>query len=202
MRKVFATGLQRTGTMSLTRAFGLLGLKARQFPFELLEDLHHPALARFDAFTDFPIPFLYRQLDRAYPGSRFVHTERDEDDWINSVRWLFTVGAAKFEWHLKPNVERVHREFYGTTTFSEPLFRERYRAHNAEVREYFSERPSDLLILRTGAGDEFVRLCPFLGLAEPAEPFPHVNTRESAAWVRLRRLWHRLRRALPHRSQA
>ena len=46
--------------------------------------------------------------------------------------------------------------------------------HEAEVRRYFADRPSDLLVLDvTAAGWE--PLCEFLGLPVPDEPYPHTN---------------------------
>ena len=40
---------------------------------------------------------------------------------------------------------------------------------------HFAGRPDDLLVLDVVGGEGWERLCPFLGLAPPDEPFPHFN---------------------------
>ena len=187
--KVFGTGLQRTGTSSLAVALRLLGIRTLDFPRELHDDIDHEVASRFDGFTDNPIPALFRQLDARFPGSKFVHTVRDEPSWLASVQWLFTVGAQKFAWDRQPIVDQLHRELYGTSTFDEAVFLDVYRRHNREVVAHFAGRPDALLVLDVAAGDGFEQLCPFLGRAPLAQPFPCRNRRESrlrmslAAWA-------------------
>ena len=45
--------------------------------------------------------------------------------------------------------------------------------HNEAVKEYFKDRPDDLLVLDVCAGDGWEKLCPFLEKAVPDKPFPH-----------------------------
>lgn len=185
--KVFGTGMQRTGTTSLAQALELLGIPTRDCPKDLWGNLEHPVLHEYDGFTDNPIPLLYRELDRLCPGSRFVHTLRDEAGWLKSVEWLFTTGAVKFAWHRHPHFHAFHRALYGTTEFDPARFLDKYRRHNQEVLEYFAHRPADLLVMDLTAGDGFDKLCPFLGRAVPEQPFPHRNQQEASWKVRLRR---------------
>ena len=49
---------------------------------------------------------------------------------------------------------------YGRQEFDRELFLARYRRHNAEVMEYFEDRPQDLLVFPQGRWDS---LCAFLG---------------------------------------
>ncbi len=190
--KVFGTGFQRTGTTSLARALRALGIATRDCPAELWRDLDDDCIRRHDGFTDNPIPLVYRELDARHPGAKFVHTERDEEAWLKSVEWLFTVGAVKFRWDSNPHFHEFHQALYGTTRFEPEVFRQRYRRHNLEVREYFAARPDDLLVMDISRGQGFELLCPFLGVPIPAEPFPHGNQREPAWRVRLRRLRSRI----------
>ncbi len=192
--KVFGAGLQRTGLSSLTRALTGVGVRTKQFPKELYDDVRHELMQQFDGFTDFPIPLLYQKLDEAYPGSKFIHTVRDEAAWLRSVHWLFTTGALKFNWANHHYADLFHGEFYGVTTFDETIFMEKYRAYNQEVRDYFAERPADLLLIDITAGDGYEQICPFLGLPPPSQPFPHTNQRESRYQVVARRLRRRVRR--------
>ena len=192
--KVFGTGMQRTGTTSLAQALDLLGIKTRDCPKDLWGNLDHEVLQRYDGFTDNPIPLLYRDLDRKLPGSKFVHTVRDEQRWLESVEWLFTTGALKFAWDRHPHFHEFHRALYGRTDFDAATFLERYRRHNREVLDYFADRPADLLVMDLTAGDGFDRLCPFLGREVPAAPFPHRNRHEWGWKVKVRQGLHRLLR--------
>lgn len=186
--KVFGTGWQRTGTTSLSKAFAALGLAAADFPKELLHDPDHEILRTHDAFTDNPIPLFYQQLDRRFPGAKFVHTEREEQAWLASCEWLFTVGRVKFDWDRHPIVAEIHTALYGTSEFDAPVFLERYRRHNREVRAYFAGRSQDLLILDITRGQGYELLCPFLGLPVPETPFPHWNRTESSWRVLARKI--------------
>ena len=174
--KVFGTGWQRTGTTSLGQALNLLGIPTRQYPWPLLDDLNHPMISNFDGFCDNPIPLLYRDLDRLHPGSKFIHTTRDEEGWLKSVYWLMTRGAKKFKWDRLPKAWEMVDRLYGTREYDEEIFRKRYRRHNQEVQAYFSHRPDDFLTIDITKGEGFDKICPFLGLPAASESFPHANT--------------------------
>ena len=186
--------MQRTGTTSLARALRLLGIKTRDCPKELYEDIEHDVIREFDGFTDNPIPLLYRELSQRHPGAKFIHTERDEQKWLQSVEWLFTVGAAKFSWDRHPEFAEFHRDLYGTSEFDPGTFLEKYRTHNREVREFFADRPGDLLIVDLSRGHGFEAICPFLGLEAPGVPFPHSNKKEEMWAIRLKKIVYRLLR--------
>lgn len=189
--KIFGTGLQRTGTMSLTTALKKLNYQANQFPKELYTDIHHPIIDEFDAFTDFPIPILYKVLDRTYPGSKFIHTIRDEQKWLKSVHWLFTTGSIKFNTDKNEYAHTFHQAFYGSSEFDEELFLSRYREHNEEVEAYFAERPHDFLKINLAEGACYEKICAFLGVPIPEEPFPYTNQREGITRIRFRKFHRR-----------
>ena len=191
--KIFGTGWQRTGTTSLAKALTALGIATKDDPKELLHDLDHELRRTHRAFTDNPIPLLYKELDRRHPGARFVHTQRDDLAWLKSCEWLFTTGRVKFNWKDHPIVDELHVALYGTTEFQPERFLERYQRHNREVREHFAARPDDLLVLDITQGQGFEQLCPFLGLPTPAEAFPHFNQTEGFWKVLARRVSKRLR---------
>ncbi len=152
-----------------------LGLATRDHPKELLQSLDHEVVEKHQAFTDNPIPFLYRELDARHPGSRFIHTERDEEAWLKSVEWLHSEGRIKFHWHLIPEIDEINMRLYGRLDFDPEVFLAAYRAHKLGVREHFKERPDDLLIIDITRGDGFEKICPFLDMPVPEEAFPHWN---------------------------
>ena len=51
----------------------------------------------------------------------------------------------------------------------------RYSLHVANVQEYFKDRPDDLLIINWKNGDNWEKICPFLGKEIPNQDFPHAN---------------------------
>ncbi len=194
--KVFGIGFQRTGTSSLTRALNTLGIPTVQLPRPLYDDLDDPIIERYRGFTDVPIPLLYQQLDERHPGSKFIHTVRDEEAWLASVEWLFTTGRLKFKESHERHGNQLNREVFGRDSFDRAHFLEIYRAHNSDVRRYFADRPDDCLTIDVTAGEGFEALCPFLGLPLPAESFPHRNKRQNRLLVYCGRLYKALRGAL------
>ena len=202
--KIFAIGLSRTGTLSLTRALKLLGIKAKHYPNdpvtrrELKGGTYRlTILNEYRALTDIPVAPYYPQLDEVYPGSKFILTTRPTDAWLESV-----------ERHYRNYVEHQRDEFddfiaacvYGTLHFSRRRFAYVKDTHEAACRRYFEERGEQFLVLELGSGWD--ALCPFLGCPVPATPFPHANhalegpARETVAPGLLQRALQSARRRL------
>ena len=173
--KVFCIGFHKTGTSSLGAALEAVGYRVGG-PFGIrnamiADEAYDEAvrrLERFDAVQDNPWPLLYRELDEAYPGSRFILTVRPEQDWLDSV-------VAHFGGSSTPMREWIYGAGLGDPTGHEAAYRERYRRHNDDVRDYFAGREEDLLVLRLDRGEGWPELCGFLGRDEPSTPFPHAN---------------------------
>ncbi len=159
-------------------------IASRALP-DALERIRH-----YDAVQDNPWPLLFRELDEAVPGSRFVLTERPDDEWFASV-------VGHFGGHSTPMREWIYGSGHGDPAGDEDRYRRRYRRHNEEVRAWFAGRPDDLLVLHLAEGDGWDRLCPFLDRPVPDQPFPHVNrggwatTAVNRARARVRRVLHR-----------
>jgi hypothetical protein len=168
-QKVFGLGLSKTGTTSLHHAFEKLGLRSAHYPVkpDLLQ-------ARFDCFDDFdaygdtPVVSYYREIDAAYPGSKFILTVREVDAWLRSMKRLLGLERMlkPFAWHMLSVVYGVHQ-------FHEERLRRVYEHHVRDVQGYFEGRPGDLLVLDITAGEGWEKLCPFLGRPVPRAPFPH-----------------------------
>jgi hypothetical protein len=184
--RVFGVGFPKTGTVSLHTAFGILGYESWHWSSahiakKIWQQMNHsdvsPTLERFEALCDLPIPLLYKKLDVAYPGSRFILTVRNEKKWLSSIRRHFMSEHNRWKagWNNDPFTHRAHHLAYGRYDFDESTFLERYRSHNAEVQEYFRWRPQDLLILHLDKGAGWHNLCPFLDKPIPPSLFPHEN---------------------------
>jgi hypothetical protein len=175
--KVFGIGLNKTGTSSLHRALELLGyrslhgggLDAHQRMVRAIDD-GEPLLRYIDpepeAISDvLALTYYFHVADVQYPGSKFILTLRDVDDWVDSRR---------------RHVERNQRmkdagEYDGPfLTVDLDTWAVEYRRHEAVVRAYFADRPGDLLAFRPVDAD-WEPLCTFLDHPVPDTPFPWEN---------------------------
>ncbi len=78
----------------------------------------------------------FRELDKQYPGSKFILNTRNVEDWINSrIRFL-----ERGYFYCK------HGDgFHNSQEALNQCWREHWDEHTSNVREYFSNRPEDLL---------------------------------------------------------
>jgi Sulfotransferase domain len=181
--KVFCLGFHKTGTTSLRVALQTLGYTVAGYnEFRHLaqkadltrDEVVRTALAaarKFDAAQDSPWPVLYRELDAAFPGSKFIHVRRNPEAWI---------ASAVADFGDQPN--QIRRITYGTLSprGNEAAWLDRYARHNAEAQDWFKGRLQDYLPLDLDAGEVgWERICPFLGEPVPDMPWPHVNSRRS-----------------------
>jgi Sulfotransferase domain/N-terminal domain of galactosyltransferase len=183
--RVFGIGWHKTATTSLSRALSILGLdsahwKSAHWAKTIWEEMQAHGSSRTlehnYALCDLPLPLLYRQLDVAYPGSKFILTIRDEDGWLESVRAHWSdKNPWRAQWDNDPFTHRVHTECYGRRKFDEEVMRQRYRRHNAEVLDYFKDRPHDLLVMNMSAGAGWYELCGFLRKPIPDKAYPREN---------------------------
>jgi hypothetical protein len=182
--RVFGIGMHKTATTSLHEAFRILGFDtahwnsvrwAKAIWNEMITDGRSKTLERHYALSDLPITLLYDRLDRAYPGSKFILTTRDEASWIRSVEAHWSrANGFRYTW-TKENAFPlvIHKALYGQEEFDRDVFLDRYRRHNQEVMEYFKDRPEDLLVLDMSRKDTgWLEVCRFLGMPIPDGEYP------------------------------
>jgi len=178
--KVFGLGFSKTGTSSLAQALSELGYKTVHNPTDdetmlalLAGDLHCATIRRHDAICDIMFCRHFRELDRLYPGSKFILTERDSETWHASCsrHWGSRRIASTNLW----NEELVDFQVYGSALYKRTLFQDAYESHYRAVTEYFRDRPGQLLRINICAGDSWEPLCGHLGIKVPQVPFPHVR---------------------------
>ena len=184
--KVFGLGLSRTGTRSLTAGLQVLGFDTSHYPIdedtyiELSNAQYDLTLLRFfDGLTDITTVPFYAQLDKQYPGSKFILTVRDKADWLASCsrHWynrpaFKSVDDPDEEVHLRMR-QFLRASVYGCYNYDPERFSYVYDRHIAEVKAYFKDRPGDLLVIDICSGEGFDKLAPFLERPVPATPFPH-----------------------------
>jgi hypothetical protein len=200
--KVFGIGCPRTGTTTLGDCFTEFGLRGTSFnePLfrQVLEGEVEGALEyarNFDAFDDLPWCLLYRELDEAFPGSKFVLTVRR-----NSRVWLKSYRRHHVMEHGAILTRDGSNAAYRTHEYPIwPAGVQGYEAHNAAVMQYFRGRPDALLTVCWERGDSWNELARFLDRPVPNVPFPHSNPSRSAdatikaVRLRLRHVLSRLR---------
>lgn len=177
--KIFCLGFQKTGTSSLTKALQALGFSVGDAIGVLNQTVDWQAkdprpeivqkvlsvVESVDAIQDSPCAFLYRELDAAFPGAKFILTTRETEGWLESYRRFF------------PDANNpLRRWMYGVDRLSghETRYREIFEAQNAKIVTYFAQRPDDLLMMDITKGDGWLKLVNFLGEAA-LKPFPHAN---------------------------
>ena len=202
--RYFCIGRNKTGTTSLKVAFEQLGfVVGRQRTAKLLADEDYFA-GRFDrilrycetaeVFQDAPFsyPDTYREVDRAFPGSKFILTVRDNpEQWYQS---LVSFHAKRFGRNGKPptiddiralesggdiqgmsiNFMKVH----GTPEndlYNREITIAHYEKFNREVMDYFRNRPEDLLVINVAVPEDYQRFLHFIGVASGEDGFPWAN---------------------------
>ncbi len=194
--RIVGAGLGRTGTHSLKVAFEqLLGGPC----YHMLEVLGRPdqaaawaAAARGDeldwaeflsgyvATVDWPAASFWPELTAAWPDAVVVLSVRDDSEawWKSASETIFQVlarGAPPDDPGAVAELAMINdvldRRFTSGWRDRETAIAA-YEAHNAKVR---ASVPSDRFV-EWRPGDGWGPLCAALGMAVPAEPFPHLNT--------------------------
>ena len=175
--KLFGIGLSKTGTLSLDAAFSELGLRSIHYPpAESMLTGRFAVLDAFDAASDISVSVFFRELDAAFPGSRYVLTVRDLEGWLDSMRaHLASRDSGAYTGDTPAG--RLRERMFGCRRFDRARLIEAYHRHHTGVRAYFADRPGDLLKLNICAGEGWSKLAPFLGVPAPATAFPHRHKR-------------------------
>jgi hypothetical protein len=168
--KIFAIGLSKTGITSLGAALSSLGYRVKKFPLSFDE------IRQFDAATDSPIALWFQELDLHFPGSKFIYTTRSKTDWFGSCEAMWRRQESYFG--DSAFISAIHQALFSTTVFSRDAFSMAYDRHDERVRNYFINRPNDLLNLNIDDPTKWERMCHFLGKRIPDFPWPHENSSE------------------------
>jgi hypothetical protein len=199
--EVIGAGAGRTGTQSLKVALErLLGAPCYDM-WDLMKNPDHvPVWERalkggqvdWDGLfadrrstVDWTAASFFAELADAYPHAIVVLSERDPDDWWGSIRRTVTPALESepppadtpLAKALAPSRELTLRMLAARFTpdwTDEVATKQAYARHNQMVRDTI---PASRLV-EWRPGDGWEPLCAALGLSEPAEPFPHVNTTE------------------------
>jgi len=173
--KIVGIGLNKTGTKSLGQCMKHWQMKHISFSppaFQLWRAGNLPELMtwvdRYQSFEDWPWPLIYREIDKAHPGSKFILTRRiTADVWFESLcRHADRTGPTSIRKHVYGfEMPREHK----------PEYIRYYEDHLRSVRDYFKDRPDALLEVCWEEGHGWAELSRFLNLPKPGKSFPHAN---------------------------
>jgi len=156
--KVFVIGYWKTCTTSVFDGLKILGYRSgRLVKYVKKKKESWPEFVRrsnYDAFTDDPMHEIYEELDKEFPNSKFILTEREIKKFIKSYRNYFE--GSEFQ--------RTPEQLVDI-----------YNDHVNSVKKFFKGRPDQLLVMRVADGDGWEKLCKFLKKPIPDIPFPHSN---------------------------
>ena len=113
MNKVFGLGLGHTGTKSLNEALCTLGIPSIHYPHDrqTYHELNNgifrlSILEKYQAVTDITLLPFYPLLDAEYPGSQFILTTRNREDWLDGyerrTEWVDERGLrSKYRHYIR-----------------------------------------------------------------------------------------------------
>jgi hypothetical protein len=174
---IFGIGLPKTGTSSLTAALNTLGIPTVHNAYHGKKISHilrenrshdlpwlHPLYLEYRGFTDFRGEYTYQELYTQYPDSLFIYTHRSLPEWFESRANSYRKDIQITDELYADDIARVHINMvyeHGERTEA--------------IRKFFRDKPQQYLELDICAGEGWEKLCGFLKVAVPAEPFPHTN---------------------------
>ena len=155
--KIFGTGLSRTGTTTLCKTLQDAGYSFIHYPNK--QQLFN--LGNIQGANDLPVCANYKKLDRLYPGSKFVHTYRTKELWQDSVDRYMSARKSK-DGNAGSFILENRIAVYGIPHFDLDIWSEAYDRYEAGIRDYFANRPDDILYIKITEGDSPRELYKFL----------------------------------------
>lgn len=184
MNKLFIIGLPRTGTTSISVAMLEQGFKVAHTAFT------KRAFELADVVSDAPCFSDYKELDKQFPGSKFVYLDRDLDKWIPSAQMLLKKMQDRLDpvtGTFSPVLKRSFNEAFALDSTQYPHSQAHltacYEKHKTEVFEYFDAR-EDFIQVNLSEEGSLTSLLAFLGIeAKESQEFPHMNIgRHVSGW--------------------
>jgi hypothetical protein len=194
--KIIGAGFGRTGTLSLKQALETLGFTKCYHMAELTpaqiplwraawrgEPVWDDLFNGYQAAVDWPTSAFWPQLMRAYPDAKVLLTVRDAKSWYRSASSTIFQRMADLSRLEDPATREralmVH-EIIRDGTFGGDLTDEAnaIRVYEDNIARCKREVPAErLLVFEAKQG--WSGLCAALGVPEPTEPYPSVNSTEN-----------------------
>lgn len=161
-----------------------------------LKNLNFDLFNEYSFTSDNPAPFkeVYQAIEQQFPNAKFILTTRMEEKWISSVKkhtaQQMYLDVLKYR---RENYKGFDEQtsliwscdnmglldyLYSTpyVKLDDAAFSAKFRKHEAEVMEYFKDKPGKLLVINIDKGAGWKEICDFLNVPIPKERFPHSHT--------------------------
>ena len=201
--KIICAGVGKTGTKSIAKALRHLGLTVFDWEEQTFDFQDHwvdvfqngaqldvkRVYQHADAIVDAPGNFFWEEILEAYPDSKVILSEREEDSWlksaVNQLQVIEAVISRRFLCVLSPTSRKrlfvtysVINALVGSANpKSGFILRKRYREHNHRVKSLVP--PEKLLVYNVKQG--WKPLCDFLGCEVPTIALPHESIKGEIA---------------------
>jgi len=153
--KVFCIGFNKTGTSSLHSLFGRLGYRSYH-GVKWRDTNNNKLLYKYDCFSD-GIPDDFTNLDRMFPGSKYILQVRELDRWL--ISRLEHIRRSKEKGQLKDAADWLN-----DSDDAIKYWIEKWNNHHIRVLTYFMNRQSDLLIVNYVRDPKAAsKICNYLG---------------------------------------
>jgi len=211
--KIFCIGENKTGTTTLEHVLKIYGFN---LPLQQEQEVRltkqcfstnyqgfKEFVSKYDAFQDLPFSQgqTYVVADAIFTNSRFILTERNPEDWFNSLvnfhKKIFKINDLSSMTesdvinrmdYLYPGYayENISRKLFVSDDercfvdwgklYDKDYYIDQYLRRNLEVKRYFMNSPEKLLVIDLSKEYNTGRLCNFLGLPEEyIVEFPRIN---------------------------
>ncbi|WP_372366686.1 sulfotransferase family protein [Candidatus Uabimicrobium sp. HlEnr_7] len=193
MLKIIGAALPRTGTMSVKKAFEILGVGQSYHMHEVFLHTDHAAiwnnihnstvdwpslLSGYSVTLDTPACLYWRELYSVFPQAKILLLQRDPEKWYDSVYTTIYQVIQKKDIETNLPLQMVKNLFF--LQFMEGCFEDKafaidkYHHYCQEVKDIIPKEK--LLIYEVSQG--WQPLCQFLGCNIPNEIFPQKNIRK------------------------
>jgi len=157
INKIFQIGFNKCGTRTIHNFFLRNGVKSAHWENNKLADTIHknynnnlPLLTGIDKYTVYTDMenvdtqiyahiLYYKELDRQYPNSKFILNIRDRDKWITSRLNHNNLKSGKYLITTMNYYDYTEEQVIN-------MWINDWENHIRDVKDYFKDRPNDLLI--------------------------------------------------------
>ena len=193
--RVIGAGLGRTGTNSLRLALNRLGFGPCYHMHELVMNVPvsvplwlaalnghadwETIYKGYASAVDWPTAGFFRELNAVYPQAKFILTVRSAESWAESFSETIykpRPGAIRRRQPLSPGSTWRTGSCSSRAFPSVSTSRVLANAFNSHTEAVKAAIPANRLLIFE-VKDGWGPLCAFLGVPEPAEPFPRTNSR-------------------------
>jgi hypothetical protein len=185
--KIVILSFQRNATQSVWSFLNKCGLEGlhhincrkesynfKGYSLEKIKEEIQQYESEFTHFSDAPYFLMYKYFDEKYPNSKFILITRDDNDWLESFKKLWSkegladpVSFACYQEYI----EKLSSNNILSLTDDELL--SMYKTHNEKVIDYFKNK-ENLLVMDINDSQKKEKISSFLNIS-PKHNFNNID---------------------------